>query len=213
MLAPYGMVCLICRSVRTEDITAVVALDRLCFGGLWSQDAYQRELESPNSDLLVLEITDEADSQSGNKIIGIGCVWSILEEAHITLLGIDPGYRRYGFGQWLLIHLLLLASDRGLTHATLEVRPSNNIAIKLYEKFGFIVAGERRRYYSDGENALILWKRGLQDSQFLPQIEIAKTHWQNTFLHQGWQVSDSFFELHSCRSPSFSGNECFSAEN
>ena len=39
-----------------KHISSVIELDRLCFGGLWSAQAYQRELESPNSDLLILVI-------------------------------------------------------------------------------------------------------------------------------------------------------------
>jgi len=152
----------LCRPVVTSDLPEVVALDYRCFGGLWNEAAYSREIESPNSDLLVLEESTPAPLSS----IGLGCLWAILDEAHITLLGIDPAYRRLGLGRWLLIHLLRAAGDRGLTHATLEVRQSNQVAIALYRSLGFRIAGERRHYYADDENALILWRSQIQDPAF-----------------------------------------------
>jgi ribosomal-protein-alanine N-acetyltransferase len=159
----------LCRSVTTTDLADVLALDHRCFGGLWNEDAYSREIDSPNSDLLVVEIRATSPPQ----IIGIGCLWAILDEAHITLLGIDPLYQRQGLGRGLLTYLLQAAGDRGLTHATLEVRKSNQAALALYKSFGFQVAGERRRYYADDENALILWRRQLQDPTFLSRLQAA----------------------------------------
>jgi len=157
----------LCRPVTPSDLANVVALDHRCLGGVWNEAGYRREITSPNSDLLVLE----TQAQERSRIIGVGCLWAILDEAHITLLGIDAPYQRRGLGRWLLIHLLLAAGDRGLTHATLEVRQSNQAALALYESLGFRVAGERRRYYADDESALILWRSHLQDPAFLTDLQ------------------------------------------
>lgn len=180
------MICVTCRSVRTQDLPDVVTLDHRCFGGLWSENAYGREIESPNSDLLLLEAA--APPMIPAQIIGIGCIWAILEEAHITVLGIDPDYQRLGLGQWLLVELLAVASDRGLTHATLEVRQSNQIAQHLYTKFGFRIAGERRQYYPDGENALILWKNDLQSPNFNQDLSLHRDRLSVRLLAQGIQL-------------------------
>ncbi|MEM1310635.1 MAG: ribosomal protein S18-alanine N-acetyltransferase [Cyanobacteria bacterium P01_D01_bin.71] len=151
-----------CRPVNHSDLPDVINLDHRCFGGLWNESAYSREVSSPNSDLLVIE----DNSANSSSIVGLGCLWAILEEAHITVLGIDPRHRRLGLGRWLLIHLLQAAIARDLTHATLEVRASNQVARSLYTSLGFQIAGERRRYYADDENALILWKNNLQAPVF-----------------------------------------------
>lgn len=130
-------------------------------------DAYQRELDSPNSDLLGL-----FSPVCVIKVLGIGCFWSILDEAHITLLAVHPQYQRQGFGQALLYSVLKTACDRGLERATLEVRASNSAAISLYQKFGFKTAGRRRRYYKDNdEDALILWLPDLQQPQFQQTLD------------------------------------------
>ncbi len=104
-------------------------------------------------------------------LLGTGCLWAILDEAHITTLAIEPAYQRQKLGQVLLSKLLLCAYCRGLTRATLEVRATNEPALKLYQKFDFKEAGIRKRYYSDGENARILWRSGLQTDQAVDQIK------------------------------------------
>lgn len=160
-----------------EALPAIVELDRLCFGQLWTAEGYQRELMSPNSVLLGLAAPPEYPLPEQNapetlslvpsKLMGLGCFWAILEEAHITIVAIHPDYRTQGLGQLLMLGLLKAACDRDLERATLEVRASNLSAVSLYEKFGFAVAGRRRRYYKDPEeDALILWRGGLQLPEF-----------------------------------------------
>jgi [ribosomal protein S18]-alanine N-acetyltransferase len=152
----------------SDHLPEIVELDRLCLGGLWTLEGYKRELESPNSSLLALSTPLDP---SPDKIIGCGCFWAILEEAHITLLAIHPDYQGRGLGQLLLYALLQDAVDRGLERATLEVRVSNEVAISLYQKFGFSVAGRRKRYYQQtGEDALILWRGDLHRPEFKKQL-------------------------------------------
>jgi ribosomal-protein-alanine acetyltransferase len=102
-----------------------------------------------------------------NKLIGLACLWAILGEGHITMLGIHPDYQGQGLGKTLLYGLLKLAHQRQLEWATLEVRASNFVAISLYQKFGFKAAGRRPGYYQQPEeDALILWRSGLQQPEF-----------------------------------------------
>jgi len=115
--------------------------------------------------------TQEATAPSGLiTLLGIGCLWAILEEAHITTLAIEPNCQGQKLGLLLLSHLLFSGYKRGLTRATLEVRSSNQKALALYQKFDFKEAGERKRYYSDGENARILWRSQLQSEACLQQL-------------------------------------------
>ena len=139
-----------------KELEQVIELDDLCFGGLWSLEGYRREIYSPNSILLIITI----DVNEQEKVIGIGCFWSVLEEAHITILAIHPDFQRQGLGKLLLKNLLAEERKKNLERATLEVGKSNSIALNLYEKLGFTVAGERKKYYKKtGEDALILWKK------------------------------------------------------
>ncbi len=189
------------QTMSPEDISSVVELDRLCFGGLWNSQGYQRELESPNSDLLILVISENKEkiaftssnfeSNSGynhQSIIGIGCLWAILEEAHITILGIHPQYQRLGLGQLLLYALMRSGWERGLERATLEVAASNTSALSLYHKFGFQDVGRRRGYYQQtGEDALILWRGHLHE----PEFEQVLSEWHRQVLTRihGFEVT------------------------
>ncbi|MER3433695.1 MAG: ribosomal-protein-alanine N-acetyltransferase [Leptolyngbya sp. ERB_1_1] len=150
----------------------VLELDQVCFNGLWTIEGYQREVDSPNSELIAL--------LSGDRLIGYGCFWAIVDEAHITILAVHPEYQQQGLGKLILLALLDRACQREMKHATLEVRISNQSAISLYEKFQFKVAGQRKKYYADtGEDALILWRGGLQTAEF-----------QNTLKEKWLEVRD-----------------------
>ncbi|BAY07525.1 ribosomal protein S18-alanine N-acetyltransferase [Calothrix sp. NIES-2098] len=169
--------------LTSEDLGAVLELDKACFGGLWTLEGYQRELDSPNSDLLGL-----FSPVSSLSLLGMGCFWSILEEAHITILAVHPQYHCQGLGQALLYSLLKTASDRGLERATLEVRASNLAAISLYQKFGFKTAGRRRRYYKDNdEDALILWMSDLQQPHFQATLRSWQTMVSDRLKKSSWQ--------------------------
>jgi [SSU ribosomal protein S18P]-alanine acetyltransferase (EC 2.3.1.128) len=130
------------KHLAPEHLPCAVELDRLCFGGLWAIEGYRRELESPNSDLLGLWTWEGTHHppplQVSPILIGIGCLWAILEEAHIIMLAIHPSFQRQGLGQALLLALLQSACDRQLERSTLEVRDSNLAAVSLYNKFGFV---------------------------------------------------------------------------
>ncbi|BAY98328.1 ribosomal-protein-alanine acetyltransferase [Tolypothrix tenuis PCC 7101] len=171
------------QSLTSDDLSAILELDKACFGGLWTMEGYQRELDSPNS--VLLGLFSPASSLS---LLGMGCFWSILEEAHITILAVHPQYHCQGLGQALLYSLLKTASDRGLERATLEVRASNLAAISLYQKFGFKTAGRRRRYYQDnGEDALILWLPDLQYPQFQTTLLQWETMISDRLNKSSWQ--------------------------
>lgn len=157
-------------AAHLEHLPQIAELDQVCLGGLWTVEGYKRELESPNSSLIALSIPDNLKSE---KIIGYGCFWAILEEAHITLIAIHPDYQGRGLGQLLLYALLKDAVERQLERATLEVRASNQVALSLYQKFGFKIAGRRKKYYQQtGEDALILWRGDLHKPEFKEQLAL-----------------------------------------
>jgi [ribosomal protein S18]-alanine N-acetyltransferase len=153
------MACLELTLARDLDLGAIVELDRLCLEGLWSPDQYAREQKSDKSDIVVARL--------GDQVLAYGCVWSILEEAHITILAVDPQFQRRGLGRLILWGLMECAIKRGLERSTLEVKETNLAALSLYQSYGFTEAGRRPKYYQDGSAALILWLNHLQYPAFL----------------------------------------------
>ena len=219
---------LYCQAPDHDDISALVALDQRALGGLWSAEGYGREIDSPNSCLLMLlhrpdgsegaeddlSTASMADPQvsaspvsaspvsaspvsaspvsaslAGATLLGLGCYWAILDEAHLTVLAVDPRYQRRGLGKWLLVNLLEDACCRDLTRATLEVRPSNSLALALYESLGFETLGRRRRYYADGEDALILWQNSLKNADFHDLLRRQRQRTASRLERRGWQIN------------------------
>jgi ribosomal-protein-alanine N-acetyltransferase len=106
-----------------------------------------------------------------SRLAGFAGMWIMYDEAHITTIGVDPDFRGQGLGELLLVALIDESLRRGATWITLEVRVSNDLAQGLYRKYGFIVQGTRRRYYSDnGEDAYIMWSRSLKDPEYLDEL-------------------------------------------
>jgi [ribosomal protein S18]-alanine N-acetyltransferase len=179
--------------LTADLLPAALELDRRCLGSIWSRDGYLREIDSPNSDLWVfVEEKAKGGGQRAageDRILALGCAWAIVDEAHITLLAVDPDYQRQGLGQAMLLALLKRAQRRGLERSTLEVRASNQVALALYQKFGFQEAGRRKKYYQDnGEDALILWRGSLQYPQFKDEVQNWET-WVGDYLSRsGWQL-------------------------
>jgi ribosomal-protein-alanine N-acetyltransferase len=96
---------------------------------------------------------------TGDELIGYAIVMTALEEAHLLNIAVASGWQRRGVGEQFLQHLILAARKRRLEMLYLEVRPSNIVARRMYERFGFRQLGIRRDYYpavAGREDALYL---------------------------------------------------------
>ncbi len=141
---------LLIRPMKEEDLPSVQVIEGASFTTPWPPHAYRQELESNRLAHYLVALI-------GERIVGYGGIWLMVDEAHVTTFAVHPAYRRRRIGERMLISLLDLAVDRGAREATLEVRLSNLAARRLYEKYGFRPVGIRPRYYSDNqEDALIM---------------------------------------------------------
>ena len=138
------------------DLDAIVALEAESFTNPWSRDTLVWELK--NSDVTQLYLLRD-DAQS---VLAFCVCWLIFDELHINTLAVAPAARRRGLASRLLHDVMAEAAVAGGKRATLEVRASNNAALALYGRLGFHVAARRPRYYTrPEEDALILWREGL----------------------------------------------------
>lgn len=140
------------RLMTVDDIPQVQLVERKCFTTPWSRSIFISEVtRNDNAVYIVAEI--------GERIVGYAGIWVILDEGHITNVGVHPDFQRQGIGQGLMEHLTICAVARGVTCMTLEVRVSNYGAQALYTKLGFAPSGIRKQYYQDDkEDALIMWR-------------------------------------------------------
>jgi ribosomal-protein-alanine N-acetyltransferase len=138
------------RPMRGSDIERVSRIERRSFSVPWNTQAYVTEIANPSASYLVATVEDH--------VVGYGGLWVIMDEAHITTIAVDPEFRGRHIGERLLAEMLVAAQKKGATRATLEVREHNEVAQRLYEKYGFAWVALRRGYYSDNnENAVIMW--------------------------------------------------------
>ncbi|HZG86132.1 ribosomal protein S18-alanine N-acetyltransferase [Paenibacillus sp.] len=139
------------RMMRYEDIPEVCAIEIESFATPWSEQAFMNELtHNQFAHYVVME--------HEGRLIGYGGMWVIIDEAHVTNIAVTGEFRGRKLGERMLAELGDRARRLGANRITLEVRPSNVVARRLYEKFGFEAVGIRPGYYSDnGEDAIIMW--------------------------------------------------------
>ncbi len=119
-------------------------------------------------------------------IIGFAGMWHVLDEAHVTTIGVHPDYQGRGLGELLFLELVDETRRRNATWLTLEVRVSNYGAQALYRKYGFTIQGTRPRYYSDNnEDAYIMWSESFRNPEYLKRIETnrRRLHHRLSFPH------------------------------
>lgn len=141
------------RRMVQSDAPAAAALERACFSRPWSENAYLSTLADENALYLIAEKED-------GELVGTCGLLDILGEGDISNVAVSRSFRRRKIAERMLTELLKQGRERGITAFTLEVRASNEAAIRLYEKLGFTSEGRRKNFYEQPrEDALILWKR------------------------------------------------------
>lgn len=139
------------RKMRLEDLSAVLEIEARNYNFPWSEAIFKDCLKSMHYSCWVC---NEVDT-----VVGYSIVSMAAGEAHIMNICVDPAIQNQGVGSKLLDNMIELARKRAET-IFLEVRPSNKVAIALYEKRGFNEIGIRKGYYpaenGHREDALML---------------------------------------------------------
>lgn len=143
------------------DLESVMELEKVSFPSPWTLATYHSEL-TRNSRSRYLKVGPapvpgvRATGAAVPSLIAQGGFMLFGAEMHIVTIAVQPAWRGRSIGEWLLLALLALGREEGAHTATLEVRVSNEIALRLYRRAGFDAVGYRRRYYPDREDARIL---------------------------------------------------------
>jgi ribosomal-protein-alanine N-acetyltransferase len=138
------------RRLTYADLPQVIAIERRAFPTPWSLAMFVLELSKP-SGICLAALQDE-------HIVGYLVCSRYDTVWHVMNVAVDDRLLRQGIASALLERLFEMG-DKPNEQYTLEVRTSNDAAIRLYEKFDFRAAGRRRAYYHDNrEDALIMWR-------------------------------------------------------
>lgn len=134
------------RRATAADVANIHAAERAYIDCPWTAEQISSEIGDPTAVFLVAEDGGFLGYISG-KIT--------LDECEIGNIAVEAGARRRGVGSTLMIAFLKQCEERGVTRTVLQVRSDNAAALRLYEKCGFTVVGERKGYYQ-GKNAYIM---------------------------------------------------------
>ncbi len=141
------------RRLELRDLNAIETIERDSYPTPWSRSMFAGELAKPSSISLGAFEPDTRD------LLGYLIISRYVDAWHVMNVAVDPDLHRRGIATALLNRLFELTADDERRGYTLEVRVSNEDAIRLYEKLGFESRGVRRGYYTDNrEDALIMWR-------------------------------------------------------
>lgn len=157
--APATPAGVLLRPLRVGDLAAMEAMQRTALPDPFSPGELALELERSQARNL-------AAFDGDGRLCGAVLAWLIVGELQIHQVVVAPEARRAGVGRALVEALLARAVAEGARISTLEVRQSNVAARQLYERIGFAIDGLRRRYYPDGEDAVLMsWLAPAQEAE------------------------------------------------
>jgi ribosomal-protein-alanine N-acetyltransferase len=145
------------RLTGNDDLDEVVALEAASFSNPWTRDILAGELQ--HADVSRVYVLRGAD----RRVVAFCACWFIVDELHINTLAVAASHRRRGLATMLLHSVFEEARTAGMQRATLDVRRSNDAALRLYRGLGFEVKAVRPNYYArPEEDGLILWRDELR---------------------------------------------------
>lgn len=137
------------RTAYPADLPALAAIERLqprC--AQWGKTGWETEL------------TDRAAcvfcAEENGRVLGFVSLRLAVDIGEILNVGVDPSVLRRGIAEQLVDLALSWAREHGGKQITLEVAATNLPAVRLYQKFGFVQVGVRKKFYANNEDALIM---------------------------------------------------------
>jgi len=135
-------------TMSLSDLDEIKEILEKDFSDFWNYEIFKEELVNTNSEYLVLRYE--------NEIVCFGSIKNILDEANIMNIATKNNMRNLGFAKLILNALIDISKQRNSTSITLEVNENNKAAIHLYKLFNFEEVGLRKKYYRNGDNAIIM---------------------------------------------------------
>ena len=143
---------MILREMLVEDLDKVMEIEEDLFAVPWTKEGYFTFLTRKDAMFLVVEEKGE--------ILGYCGLLMVLDEGDVTNVAVRRDRQREGIGNFLMESMLRLAYEQGIQTVHLEVRAGNSVAVRLYERLGFVKDGIRKGYYTDPvEDAVLMTRR------------------------------------------------------
>ena len=147
------------RLMAEEDVESVSNIEMQLFSKPWTKQDFLNSMSDRHNIYLVAE-NDQCE------VVGYCGIWGVLDEGQITNVAVRPEEQGTGIGYKMLQELISIGRNEGLSQFTLEVRVSNEKAIRLYQKLGFEEEGIRKEFYDKPvEDAIIRWLREQEEEK------------------------------------------------
>ena len=148
MIKPFEIV-----PMKREDLPQVLEIERVSFPLPFSENLFHMELDLNTAHMMV--------AKTGETILGYLDFWHVDSEMHVINIAVGPQSRQQGVGHALMTYLVDYGCCQQVSRIFLDVRESNQAAIKLYQKLGFEQIDVRKGYYQDTEEDALVMQRKL----------------------------------------------------
>ena len=139
------------RDALKSDIQLLLDIENAVFQSeAWSKDVFESEFALLGSSRIYKVIESDKD------IAGYFGLAIIDGVADITTIAVSPEHQHQGLGTLMMNEIMEIAKHHNVRKIMLEVKPDNEVAISLYQKYGFEVIGLRRNYYGPSKDALTM---------------------------------------------------------
>ena len=152
MLGRAGDGVLTVEPMRRRHLSAIMPIESVLYPRPWPVGIFQSEIE-----LMRRGERHYLVAREDGVVVGYGGVMFVLDDAHVTNIAVASKRQRSGIATRLLAELAWQAIAHGCQALTLEVRASNTAAQALYQRFGFVPAGVRQKYYENADDAIVMW--------------------------------------------------------
>ena len=140
------------RLMKKEDIPCVARMEEEYFSEPWSEKAFEDALDKKEYLYMV--------AAEGQEVVAYCGMYQVLDEGNITQVAVRSDMRGRGLARKLLQDFMQKGQEKGVGAYTLEVRVSNQGAVRVYESCGFVTECVRKDFYAaPKEDAFIMWKR------------------------------------------------------
>jgi [ribosomal protein S18]-alanine N-acetyltransferase len=155
--------------MRRRHLRSVMRIEAQAVHRGWSVGLYLAELRRERDRVYLV-------AKTGTAVVGYAGLLLQGDDAHVTTIGVDEGVQGRRIGSRLLLVLVDEARRLGAVNLTLEVRATNDPAVRLYRRFGLAPAGIRKNYYADiGEDALIMWAHDIDTPAYAERLDTIRT--------------------------------------
>ena len=135
------------RPMTAGDVDEVHALECSVFPHPWTRGNFMDSLASGYDAWVLREAGDPAPECPGGALAGYFLLMYALDEAHLLDVAVAATRQGTGVGRFLLDRIAARARDLGMVSILLEVRPSNERALRVYRRYGYAEIGRRKGYY------------------------------------------------------------------